>query len=110
MLGLYMEAVRRAGIAHSVVVTLDEATTKYVQQHGGAIKAHEHKLVAKGGTGNHATSGLKFRLLIPWLKAGCHVLLSDVDVVWLQNPFTLPSLYRDADVEGMTDGWHVPAV
>ena len=31
--------------------------------------------------------------------------LSDVDVVWISNPFTLPSLYRDSDVEGMTDGW-----
>ena len=37
-------------------------------------------------------------------------LLSDVDVVWLQNPFTLPSLYRDVDVEGMTDGWDDPTV
>ena len=34
--------------------------------------------------------------------------MSDVDVVWLQNPFTLPSLYRDVDVEGMTDGWDDP--
>jgi hypothetical protein len=37
------------------------------------------------------------------------VLLSDVDVLWMQNPFTLPALYRDADVEGMTDGC-VPTV
>ena len=36
---------------------------------------------------------------------GCSVLLSDVDVLWAQNPFTLPSLYRDSDVEGMSDGW-----
>ena len=97
-------------------------------------KAHEHQLVARGGTGNHATSGLKFRLLIPWLKVGCpnpsphprphlppslslslsltlslslslsltptlpltltpwlkvgcNVLLSDVDVVYMRNPF-----------------------
>ena len=27
------------------------------------------------------------------------MLLSDVDVVWLANPFALPSLHRDADVE-----------
>ena len=30
------------------------------------------------------------------------MLLSDVDVVWMQNPFTLPSIYRDADVEVAT--------
>ena len=29
--------------------------------------------------------------------------------LWMQNPFTLPALYRDADVEGMTDGC-VPTV
>ena len=58
-----------------------------------------------GSTDNHATSGLKFAVLHEFLSAGCSVLLSDVDVLWMQNPFTLPSLYRDADVEGMTDGW-----
>ena len=61
-----------------------------------------------GGKDNHATSGLKFKVLIDFLTVGCSVLLSDVDVLWLQNPFTLPSLYRDADVEGMTDGWDDP--
>jgi hypothetical protein len=34
------------------------------------------------------------------------VLLSDVDVIWLANPFNF--LYRDTDVEGMTDGWDEP--
>jgi hypothetical protein len=31
------------------------------------------------------------------------VLLTDTDVVYLQNPFT--ALYRDADIESMSDGW-----
>tara|TARA_B100000768_G_scaffold135701_1_gene126582 strand:+ start:57 stop:611 length:555 start_codon:yes stop_codon:yes gene_type:complete len=48
-------------------------------------------------------------VLRDFIVAGCSVLLSDVDVVWLQNPFTLPSLYRDVDVEGMTDGWDDPS-
>ena len=34
------------------------------------------------------------------------MLLSDVDVIWLQDPFAY--LYRDTDVEGMTDGWDEP--
>ena len=34
---------------------------------------------------------------------GASVLLSDVDVIWLQDPFRF--LYRDSDVEGMSDGW-----
>ena len=32
------------------------------------------------------------------------VLLTDVDVVLTRDPF--PALYRDSDVEGMTDGWN----
>ena len=31
------------------------------------------------------------------------VLLTDTDVVYLQNPFG--ALYRDADIESMSDGW-----
>ena len=34
------------------------------------------------------------------------MLLSDVDVIWLANPFNF--LVRDSDVEGMSDGWDDP--
>ncbi|GFZ10300.1 nucleotide-diphospho-sugar transferase family protein [Actinidia rufa] len=57
--------------------------------------------VARTG-GNHAVSGLKFRILREFLQLGYSVLLSDVDIVYLQNPFD--HLYRDSDVESMTDG------
>ena len=57
----------------------------------------------KGVGSNHAVSGLKFRILRPVLDMGYAVLLSDVDVVTLQNPFL--HLHRDCDVEGMSDGW-----
>ena len=52
---------------------------------------------------NHAVSGLKFRILRPILEMGYAVLLSDVDIVIVQNPFD--HLHRDCDVEGMSDGW-----
>ena len=48
-------------------------------------------------------------MLIDFISVGCSVLLSDVDVLWLQNPFP-HGLYRDADVEGMSDGWDHPTV
>ena len=63
-------------------------------------------LIRTGSTDNHATSGLKFKILVDFLSIGCSVLLSDVDVIWLANPFNF--LYRDTDVEGMTDGWDEP--
>lgn len=52
---------------------------------------------------NHAVSGLKFRILRRFLDLGYAVLLSDVDIVTLQNPFKF--LARDCDVESMSDGW-----
>ena len=57
----------------------------------------------KGVGSNHAVSGLKFRVLRPMLDLGYAVLLSDVDIITLQNPFQF--LHRDSDVEGMSDGW-----
>ena len=36
-------------------------------------------------------------------QVGVSVLLSDVDIVLTTNPFA--ALYRDCDVEGMSDGW-----
>lgn len=52
---------------------------------------------------NHAVSGLKFKILRHFLQLGYSVLLSDVDIVTLQNPFN--HLYRDSDIEAMSDGW-----
>lgn len=52
---------------------------------------------------NHAVSGLKFKILHRFLSLGYSVLLSDVDIIFLQDPF--PHLYKDSDVESMSDGW-----
>jgi hypothetical protein len=48
-------------------------------------------------------AGLKFQILQEFLMLGYAVLLSDVDIVTIQNPFD--HLVRDVDVEGMSDGW-----
>lgn len=52
---------------------------------------------------NHAVSGLKFKILRHFLQLGYSVLLSDVDIVTIQNPFS--HLHRDSDIEAMSDGW-----
>lgn len=52
---------------------------------------------------NHAVSALKFRILTNFIKLGYAVLLSDVDIVTLQDPFK--HLVRDSDVESLSDGW-----
>jgi len=102
-LDLFLDGLNSANITHALVVALDEQTGTWLGRRGTAF--YERRLVSRtGSTDNHATSGLKFKVLMDFLSVGCSVLLSDVDVIWLTDPF-LGSLYRDSDVEGMSDGW-----
>lgn len=52
---------------------------------------------------NVSAAGRKYLLLKQFLQLGYAVLLSDVDIVTLSNPFQ--HLIRDSDVEGASDGW-----
>lgn len=61
------------------------------------------KKLADKQASNHGISSLKFQILREFLILGYNVLLSDVDIVTLQDPFK--HLHRDADVESMSDGW-----
>ena len=104
MLRTFIEGTRLANISNAVVVALDDETQAFSRALGAAT--YTRKLISRTkSTDNHATSGLKFAIIKEFISVGCSVLMSDVDIVWIQNPFTLPSLYRDVDVEGMTDGW-----
>ena len=53
--------------------------------------------------GNHKVSAKKFALIEEFVAVGCSVLLTDTDVAYQQNPF--PYLYRDSDIESMSDGF-----
>jgi len=102
MLGAFIDGVKKAAVDAFVLCALDEATEKFGASRG--VHTYLRKVTARGGgTDNHATSGLKFRILQEFLTVGCSVLLSDVDIIYMADPFKF--LYRDADVEGMSDGW-----
>ena len=53
--------------------------------------------------GSHKISAQKFKFVRQFLSTGTSVLMTDIDVVYLQNPFLF--LHKDADIEGTTDGW-----
>ncbi|KZV53383.1 UDP-D-xylose:L-fucose alpha-1,3-D-xylosyltransferase 2-like [Dorcoceras hygrometricum] len=109
-LEIWFTSIKRVGIPNYIVVALDDEIASFCQSNDVPVynrdnsKGDEDKgieSIAKTG-GNHAVSGLKFRFLREFLQLGYSVLLSDVDIVYLQNPFEY--LYRDSDVESMTDG------
>ncbi|XP_010459605.1 PREDICTED: arabinosyltransferase RRA3 isoform X4 [Camelina sativa] len=105
MLEVQIASIKRVGITNYLVVALDDYIENFCKENDVAYYKRDPDkdvdTVGKTG-GNHAVSGLKFRVLREFLQLGYGVLLSDVDIVFLQNPFS--HLYRDSDVESMSDG------
>ncbi|KAL8141160.1 hypothetical protein V2J09_007181 [Rumex salicifolius] len=105
MLEVFLANIKRVGIPNFLVVALDNEIEKHCKSNDVPVYKRDPDegidSIARTG-GNHAVSGLKFRVLREFLQLGYSVLLSDVDIVYLQNPFD--HLYRDSDVESMTDG------
>lgn len=105
MLEVWFNSIKNVGVPNYLVVALDDSIADFCKENDVPFYKRDPDegidSVAKTG-GNHAVSGLKFRILREFLQLGYSVLLSDVDIVYLQNPFD--HLYRDSDVESMTDG------
>ncbi|CAI8618524.1 unnamed protein product [Vicia faba] len=105
MLEVWFTNIKRVGIPNYLVVALDDEISKFCKSNQVPFYRRDPDdgidTIGKEG-GNHAVSGLKFRILREFLQLGYSVLLSDVDIVYLQNPFD--HLYRDSDVESMSDG------
>ena len=104
-LEVWFTNIKRVGIPNYLVVALDDDIENLCKSNGVPVYKRDPDegldSVARSG-GNHAVSGLKFRILREFLQLGYSVLLSDIDIVYLQNPFD--HLYRDSDVESMSDG------
>jgi hypothetical protein len=104
MVRVWFSSIKRAGISNYLLVALDDPTAEFCRSNQVPFYRRDAVIPdAQKGTGdNHAISGLKFHLLREFLVLGYSVLLSDVDILFFQNPFL--HLYRDCDVESMTDG------
>ncbi|XP_047950553.1 arabinosyltransferase RRA3 [Salvia hispanica] len=105
MLELWFTNIKKAGIPNYLVVALDDEILEFCKANDVPVYQRDRDesvdAIGKGG-GNHAVSGLKFRILREFLQLGYSVLLSDVDIIFMQNPFD--HLHRDSDVESMSDG------
>lgn len=110
-LKLWLSNVQRLGIGNYLIYALDNEMLQlclennvpvYKRDLKDGIIGSDFQTIAKTG-GNHEVSGLKFRVLREFLQLGYSVLLSDIDIVYVQNPFKY--LHRDSDIEAMTDGY-----
>mmetsp|Transcript_728 Transcript_728/g.1991 ORF Transcript_728/g.1991 Transcript_728/m.1991 type:complete len:392 (-) Transcript_728:462-1637(-) len=105
MLKTFTDGFKRAGVSNHLILALDKDTFNWCEENNinvHLLKLELHKAQADTGE-NHAVSAMKFGILRQFLDLGWSVLLSDIDIAILQNPFE--HLYRDSDVEGMTDGF-----
>ncbi|GMI74621.1 reduced residual arabinose 3 [Hibiscus trionum] len=105
LLEVWFRNIKRIGIPNYLVVALDDKIARFCESNDVPVykRDPDEGIDSIGRTGmNHAVSGLKFRILREFLQLGYSILLSDVDILYLQNPFN--HLYRDSDVESMTDG------
>ncbi|XP_027355430.1 arabinosyltransferase RRA2-like [Abrus precatorius] len=105
MLEVWFTNIKRVGIPNYLVVALDDEIAKFCESNQVPVYRRDPDdsvdAIGRAG-GNHAVSALKFRILREFLQLGYSVLLSDVDILYFQNPFDY--LYRDSDVESMSDG------
>ncbi|KAL6209909.1 hypothetical protein ACLB2K_020848 [Fragaria x ananassa] len=89
MLEVWFTNIKRVGIPNYLVVALDEEIVRYCEANNVPVYKRDSDKgidsVARTG-GNHAVSGLKFHILREFLQLGYSVLLSDVDIVYLENP------------------------
>jgi len=105
MLLTWLDAVKRARVDNYAIVAIDGDIQRWCRE----TKTHcwnrtTRPPKAQDNTGdNHAISAAKFAIIADFLELGWGVLLSDVDVLTVQDPF--PFLRRDHDVEGMSDGF-----
>jgi len=105
MLTTFLEGIHQANVSNYLIVALDEETTDALKEKNINVfymPVEIPKSQADTGS-NHAVSAMKFGIIKKFLMLGWAVLLSDIDICVLQDPFK--HLYRDSDVEGMSDGY-----
>ena len=86
-LSKWVESNRRAHISNMMIVAIDESLPKWLDEHGVAYWKRK-----TSAAGSHKISAQKFMYVKEFLTIGCSVLMSDIDVVYIQNPFH--SLHR----------------
>ena len=97
-LELFLKGTAAAGVRNVLIIALDAALARFLDGFGVAYWLRQD--AAKGA---HKISAQKFKFMGELLGAGASVLVTDIDVVYVQDPFRY--LHRDSDLEGAAAGW-----
>ncbi|KAG2427113.1 hypothetical protein HXX76_012624 [Chlamydomonas incerta] len=114
----FLEILERSNISNHLIGVTDEETGGYLAKRAekkgpGAFAINWFKPNVKIPESQANTreanrvSSLKFSLLQTSLQLGYHTMITDMDLVYLSNPFD--ALKRDADIESSSDGFDAMA-
>ncbi|GIL65243.1 hypothetical protein Vafri_19054 [Volvox africanus] len=110
----FLEILERSNITNHLIGVTDDQAAKYLEDRAASRGAAAFKInwfrpnvripdvQAKTREANRVSS-LKFSLLQTSLQLGYHTLITDMDLVYISNPFN--ELHRDADIESSSDGF-----
>ncbi|KAI4967068.1 hypothetical protein ZWY2020_031077 [Hordeum vulgare] len=102
-LGMWFTNIKRVGITNYLVVALDDSIENFCKSKDVPVYRRDPD-EGIDSIGKHETMPLcsEVCILREFLQLGYSVLLSDIDIMFFQNPFD--HLYRDSDIESMSDG------
>lgn len=106
VLKTFLEGTRRLEVRNQLIVSLDDETHNFCLGFGGinSLRLEMPVPSAQQKTrGANMISTLKYGLIKQALLMGYSILVVDLDLVFLKNPFD--HLHRDADIEVSTDGF-----
>ena len=98
---------KKLGVRNLILAILDDETDAYMKAKWPDVPTFRPNMeIPSAQDGSHPAnrvSTLKYDLLRKFIATGTGVLITDLDLVYVENPF--PHLHRDADIEGQTDGF-----
>ncbi|KAG2433608.1 hypothetical protein HYH02_012537 [Chlamydomonas schloesseri] len=114
----FLEILERSNITNHLIGVTDEETGGYLSKRAAkrgpgafAINWFTPNVKIPESQANtreaNRVSSLKFSLLQTSLQLGFHTMITDMDLVYISNPFD--ALKRDADIESSSDGFDAMA-
>ncbi|KAL6756737.1 nucleotide-diphospho-sugar transferase-domain-containing protein [Haematococcus lacustris] len=101
----FLTILSRAKITNYLIGVMDDETEQYLKGRDVnyfRVNIPVPKVQAKSHPANQVST-IKYTLLKTLLQLGVNTLITDMDLVYISNPFD--HLHRDADIEVQTDGF-----
>lgn len=101
----FLQIIDHNGISNHLIGVMDDETEAYLKgrkYNWFRVNVEPPKSQEKSHPANKVST-IKYTLLKEIIQMGYHTLITDMDLVYMKNPFD--HLHRDMDIEVQTDGY-----